>query len=149
MLTEAKKVKLNQFKAVFIEYTIPKTIINDFDKLRLHHDLAGEKPCMMLSGDTGCGKSALIKHYYDNNPPHFADGRRKVPVLLSRITSNPSIESTLKQLLHDLGQFGAKSSKRLKHGNEIALAESLVEQLKRSGTELIIIDEFHKKKPRK
>ena len=142
MLTETKKAKLNQFKAVFIEYTIPKTIINDFDKLRLHHDLAGEKPCMMLSGDTGCGKSALIKHYYDNNPPHFADGRRKVPVLLSRIPSNPSIESTLKQLLHDLGQFGAKSSKRLKHGNEIALAESLVEQLKRSGTELIIIDEF-------
>ena len=142
MLTEAKKAKLNQFKAVFIEYTIPKAIINDFDKLRLHHGLAGEKPCMMLSGDTGCGKSALIKHYYDNNPPHFADGRRKVPVLLSRIPSNPSIESTLNKLLHDLGQFGAKSSKRLKHGNEIALAESLVEQLKRSGTELIIIDEF-------
>lgn len=45
-------------------------------------------------------------------------------------------------MLHDLGQFGAKSSKRFKHGHEIALAESLVEQLKHSGTELIIIDEF-------
>jgi len=142
MLTETQKAKLNQFKAVFIEYPILTTIIGDFDKLRLYHGLAGEKPCMMLSGDTGCGKSALIQHYYNCNQPHFAEGRRKVPVLLSRIPSNPSIESTLKQLLHDLGQFGAKSSKRLRNGNEIALAESLVEQLKLSGTELIIIDEF-------
>lgn len=142
MLTEAKKAKLNQFKSVFIEYPLVTTIINDFNKLRLYHDIAGEKPCMMLSGDTGCGKSALIKHYYESNPPYFSEGRRKVPVLLSRIPSNPSIESTLKQLLYDLGQFGAKSKKRLRHGNDLALAESLVEQLKLSGTEIIIIDEF-------
>lgn len=142
MLTEAKKAKLNQFKSVFIEYPLVTTIINDFNKLRLYHDIAGEKPCMMLSGDTGCGKSALIKHYYESNPPYFSEGRRKVPVLLSRIPSNPSIESTLKQLLYDLGQFGAKSKKQLRHGNDLALAENLVEQLKLSGTEIIIIDEF-------
>jgi type II secretory pathway predicted ATPase ExeA len=142
MLTEAKKAKLNQFKSVFIEYPLVTTIINDFNKLRLYHDIAGEKPCMMLSGDTGCGKSALIKHYYESNPPYLSEGRRKVPVLLSRIPSNPSIESTLKQLLHDLGQFGAKSKKQLRHGNDLALAENLVEQLKLSGTEIIIIDEF-------
>lgn len=142
MLTKAKKAKLDQFKSIFIEYPLVTTIVNDFNKLRLDHGIAGEKPCMMISGDTGSGKSALIEHYYESNPPYFSEGRRKVPVLLSRIPSNPSIESTLKQLLNDLGQFGAKSKKRLRHGNELALAENLVEQLKLSGTEIIIIDEF-------
>ncbi|MDP4487672.1 TniB family NTP-binding protein [Pseudoalteromonas piscicida] len=144
MLTEAKRAKLNQFTAAFIEYPILTTIISDFETLRSYYDLTGEKPCMVLCGDAGCGKSAVIEHYYQRNLPHFSDGRRKVPVLLSRISDSPSIESTLKLLLHDLGQFGAKIGKRLKNNDDIALTESLIEQLKLSGTELIIIDDFQR-----
>ncbi|WP_273050428.1 hypothetical protein [Pseudoalteromonas sp.] len=53
MLADKQKEKLNEFRNVFIEYPIITTVFNDFDRLRLGKGLAGEKPCMLLNGDTG------------------------------------------------------------------------------------------------
>ena len=63
MLTDKQEEKLNEFRDVFIEYPIITTEFNDFDRLRLGNGLVGEKPCMLLNGDTGTGKTALIKQY--------------------------------------------------------------------------------------
>ena len=71
MLTDKQKEKLNEFRDVFIEYPIISTVFNDFDRLRLGKGLAGEKPCMLLNGDTGTGKTALIKQYKERHLPHL------------------------------------------------------------------------------
>ncbi|WP_259398831.1 MULTISPECIES: TniB family NTP-binding protein [unclassified Pseudoalteromonas] len=140
MLTDKQKEKLNEFRDVFIEYPIITTVFNDFDRLRLGKGLAGEKPCMLLNGDTGTGKTALIKQYKERHLPQFINGVMNHPVLVSRIPSNPTLESTLAELLKDLGQVG--STERKLRINGTRLTTSLIKCLKTSGTELIIIDEF-------
>ncbi|WP_259400154.1 TniB family NTP-binding protein [Pseudoalteromonas sp. SG41-5] len=140
MLTDKQKEKLNEFRDVFIEYPIISTVFNDFDRLRLGKGLTGEKPCMLLNGDTGTGKTALIKQYKERHLPQFINGVMNHPVLVSRIPSNPTLESTLAELLKDLGQVG--STKRKLRVNGTRLTTSLIENLKTCGTELIIIDEF-------
>ncbi|WP_259398512.1 TniB family NTP-binding protein [Pseudoalteromonas sp. SR44-5] len=140
MLTDKQKEKLNEFRDVFIEYPIITTVFNDFDRLRLGKGLAGEKPCMLLNGDTGTGKTALIKQYKERHLPQFINGVMNHPVLVSRIPSNPTLESTLAELLKDLGQVG--STERKLRVNGTRLTTSLIKCLKTCGTELIIIDEF-------
>ncbi|MDC9523145.1 TniB family NTP-binding protein [Pseudoalteromonas sp. Angola-31] len=140
MLTDKQKEKLNEFRDVFIEYPIITTVFNDFERLRLGKGLAGEKPCMLLNGDTGTGKTALIKQYKERHLPQFINGVMNHPVLVSRIPSNPTLESTLAELLKDLGQIG--STERKLRVNGTRLTKSLIENLKTCGTELIIIDEF-------
>ncbi|MCH2089138.1 MAG: TniB family NTP-binding protein [Pseudoalteromonas sp.] len=140
MLTDQQKERLNEFRNVFIEYPIITTVFNDFDRLRLGQGLAGEKPCMLLNGDTGTGKTALIKQYKERHLPQFINGVMNHPVLVSRIPSNPTLESTLAELLKDLGQLG--STERKLRINGTRLTTSLIKCLKTCGTELIIIDEF-------
>ncbi|MDP2635565.1 MULTISPECIES: TniB family NTP-binding protein [unclassified Pseudoalteromonas] len=140
MLTDKQKEKLNEFRDVFIEYPIITTVFNDFDRLRLGKGLAGEKPCMLLNGDTGTGKTALLKQYKERHLPQFINGVTNHPVLVSRIPSNPTLESTLAELLKDLGQVG--STERKLRVNGTRLTTSLIKCLKTCGTELIIIDEF-------
>lgn len=140
MLTDKQKEKLNEFRDVFIEYPIITTVFNDFDRLRLGKGLSGEKPCMLLNGDTGTGKTALIKQYKERHLPQLINGVMNHPVLVSRIPSNPTLESTLAELLKDLGQVG--STERKLRVNGTRLTTSLIKCLKTCGTELIIIDEF-------
>ena len=40
-----------------------KTIFNDFDDLRLNRMFQTDQQCLLLTGDTGVGKSHLINHY--------------------------------------------------------------------------------------
>lgn len=140
MLTDKQEEKLNEFRDVFIEYPIIKTVYNDFDRLRLGQRLTGEKPCMLLSGDTGTGKTALIKNYKERHLPKYINGVLNHPVLISRIPSNPTLESTLAELLKDLGQVGSTERKLRVNGSR--LTASLIKNLKVCSTEIIIIDEF-------
>lgn len=83
---------------------------------------------------------AQVKQYKERHLPKFINGVINHPVLVSRIPSNPTLESTLAELLKDLGQVG--STKRKLRVNGTRLTTSLIENLKTCGTELIIIDEF-------
>lgn len=83
---------------------------------------------------------AQVKQYKERHLPQFINGVMNHPVLVSRIPSNPTLESTLAELLKDLGQVG--STKRKLRVNGTRLTTSLIENLKTCGTELIIIDEF-------
>ena len=140
MLTEPQVKKLNEFINIFIEYPLLTTILNDFERLRINHAFSGERQCMLLTGDTGSGKSSVINHYKSKYPAIHIDGIFRHPVLVSRIPSRPTLESTIAQLLSDLGQVGT-ANRKLRH-NDFNLTDSLISNLKSCGTELIIINEF-------
>ncbi|WP_028116284.1 TniB family NTP-binding protein [Ferrimonas senticii] len=133
--------RLEAFKNCFVESPIVTQIFDDFERLRFNKQLGGTQQCMLITGDTGTGKTELIKHYVRLVPQRQNGGYSHRPILLSRIPSNANLDSTLIQLHVDLGQpFNA--SRRSK-GNDQALTESLVRLLSKCHTELIIIDEFH------
>nr|WP_242620399.1 TniB family NTP-binding protein [Shewanella maritima] len=64
------------------------------------------------------------------------------PVLVTRISAKRDLDNTLVQMLYDLDLFGASQYRRLGFGPN--LEQKLVDALKLTKTELIIINEFQK-----
>lgn len=139
-LTTLDKQSLGDFYNCFVERPILTTILQDFDRLRFNRELGGEPQCMLLTGDTGSGKTHLIKHYKTRFPTRREGEALIQPLLVSRIPSKLNLEQMMIQMLSDLGQFG--SEYRRGRSKEAGLTESLIKSLKRCKTELIIINEF-------
>ena len=132
--------KLKSFIDCYVETPLLRIIQDDFDRLRFDKQFAGEPICMLLTGDAGTGKSSLLRHYMGQSPEQSGHGFVRKPLLVSRIPSKPTLESTMVELLKDLGQWG--SEYRLHRSSAESLTEALIKCLKRCETELIIIDEF-------
>ena len=139
-LSDNNQRKLLSFIHCFVETPMAKMIFDDFDRLRYNQKFGGEQQCMLITGDAGCGKSSIINHYKQLYPDEIKAGFIHNPVLVSRIPSKPTLESTIIELLRDLGQFG--SALRKSRSNDKSLTESLITCLRKCGTELIIINEF-------
>lgn len=139
-LSSTQKEQLINFNQCFIEYPIITHIYSIFNDLRMNQGLGAEPQCMLLLGDTGSGKSALVNNYLLQQPSSNSSALSSLPVLHTRIPHRVNNEQTMYQLLTDLGQSpsGTRRAKR----SEIALAEGVVRALKRKKTELIIINEF-------
>ena len=137
-LTQQQEDKLKVFINLFIDLPETIRIMADFDRLRFNKRLGGELQCMLVTGDTGSGKSYLIKEYKQKLQKD--DDRFSMTVLVSRIPSKPSLDSTIIQLLKDLGHFGSTYRKGI--SSDQSLTESLIRCLRNQQTELIIINEF-------
>lgn len=139
-LTPENEEKQRAFKEAFIKTPIVESVLDDFDRLRYNKKFGGEQQCMLLTGDTGAGKTALLDYYKAQHEDNASRGFVECPVLLSRIPSPPNLDAVIKQLLHDLDVFGATKLKRTKNAlNDTSL---LIENLRIANTQLIIIDEF-------
>lgn len=131
---------LRAFIECYVETPLLRSIQQDFDRLRFNKQFAGEPQCMLLTGDAGTGKSSLLRHYMAKSPGQVGHGFIRKPLLISRIPSKPTLESTMVELLKDLGQWG--SEYRRNKSSAESLTEALIKCLVRCETELIIIDEF-------
>ena len=140
-LSECERNKLKVFKNAYVERRVSPFIIDDFNRLRENQIIGGKQICMLLTGDTGAGKTSFIDYYKEkyisvNDPFTSAEGS----VLISRIPANPTLETTVLELLKDLKQFGTGYRKRDKFA--LNLTAALVGLLIKTKVELIIIDEF-------
>ncbi len=141
-MTEEQSVKLKSFLNCFVEYPLLTEIMGDFDRLRQNRLLGGDQQCMLLTGDTGCGKSHLIRYYQSREQYAPNDKFDSSPILVSRIPSKLTLEETVLQLLKDLGQFGTTTRGRSRITTDSSLTHSLVDLLRKKQVELIIINEF-------
>jgi energy-coupling factor transporter ATP-binding protein EcfA2 len=139
-LSHTQIEQLGKFSDCIVMHPQLITIFNDFDELRLNRTFQSDQQCMLLTGDTGVGKSHLINHYKKRVLASQNYGRESIPVLVSRISSGKGLDATLTQMLMDLEIFG--SHQRKKRGYETDLTKKLVDNLVRAEVELIIINEF-------
>lgn len=63
MLSPHQIEQLQRFSDCFVMHPLVKDIFNDFDELRLNRLFQSDQQCMLLTGDTGVGKSHLVNHY--------------------------------------------------------------------------------------
>ncbi|WP_311567878.1 TniB family NTP-binding protein [Photobacterium arenosum] len=136
-LSPENELKYQKFVDVYVELPITTMVMSDFDRLRYNRKFGGDQQCMLLTGDTGSGKSFLIQEYCRRVSQA---SQNPAVVLSSRIPSKPTLDSTIIELLKDLGQFGAVHRKG--KSKDQSLTESLIKSLKSKNTELIIINEF-------
>ncbi|WP_281544937.1 TniB family NTP-binding protein [Grimontia sp. SpTr1] len=132
---------LKAFRSCFIEYPAISEIFGVFDRLRLNRHLGGEQESMLLTGETGSGKTALVNQYLAKNPTNSTKSLADQKILSTRIPSNISEEGTIQQFLTDLNNK-ASSSRTNNRKKAPALAKGIVRQLKDKNVELIIVNEI-------
>lgn len=141
LLSEHQIQLLNQFSDCLVEHTQVKQIFEDFDQLRASRLFHSDPQCMLLTGDTGVGKSHLIKHYQKRVTCSQTVSRTCHPILVSRIASGKGIDHTFAQILSDLELFG--SHRRTgQRGLQRDLRKDTVKCLINANVELLIINEF-------
>jgi hypothetical protein len=113
-------------------------MINLFDALRekkLRFDVAS---CVLLTGESGSGKSAIAKYYVKNNPVIEQNERTYIPVLHFELKAISTPLEFLRALLIAVGDpqqgMGAK--------NAGELYQRLLILIKAVGLELLILDEI-------
>ena len=129
----------SDFSQCYIEHPHVKHIMKDLDKLRARRLLSKDQQCILIIGEAGTGKSALIDHYKAKSQM-TNNTTKTVPVLLTRISAKRDLDSTLIQMLQDLDLFASGQYKR--PGFATNLEQKVVNTLKRAQVELIIINEF-------
>ena len=139
-LTVIQIEQLRMFNDCIVMHPQIKAIFNDFDELRQNRKFQSDQQCMLLTGDTGVGKSHLINKYKNKVLATQSYSRTTMPILISRISRGKGFDATLIQMLADLELFG--SSQRKKRGYQTDLTRKLVESLKNAHVELLIINEF-------
>ena len=132
--------QLRKFSDCCVMHSQFKTIFRDFNDLRFNRYFQSDQQCMLLTGDTGVGKSHLITHYKKSVLAGQSYSRDFMPVLVSRISSGKGLDATLTQIISDLELFG--SHQRKKRGYATDLTKKLVNSLIRANVELLIINEF-------
>lgn len=139
-LSDAHKAKLREFKDCFCVYGHTKAVLDDLESLYQSSEIGGEQLSMLLKGDTGTGKSAIINYFSTLKNPHQPNNN--LPILLSRVPSKLTVEDMTRQLLNDLGVFGSSTHLSRNAQSDAHLTNRLLDALKVKRTKMIIINEF-------
>ncbi len=140
-LTSPQLEQYCSFKDCFIEYPTITEIYKIMDKLMFESTVGGEQQSMLLIGDTGVGKSALV----DNYVARFkASGGRweEQPILSTRVPNRVSEQDTLLRLLKDLDINRSPRKTKYISNDSDALAKSVIRSLKDKKVKLVIVNEI-------
>lgn len=118
---------------------IYKKVFSAIQRMHRRHGVIREPGALGIFGRSGAGKSTLVENYRDQHPAHFVDtekGRqRRIPVLLVEVPEACTMRKFSEAVCIELGVSVPTSD------NATHLKHKLLEGLKHSGTELLIIDE--------
>ena len=87
----------------FIKSPFLTKMVNLFDSLRNKKKKYGVASCMLVTGESGSGKSELAKYYAKNNPKIEQAERTHIPVLHYELRSVSTPEEFLRSLLVTIG----------------------------------------------
>lgn len=114
--------------------TLLKTVV---DKVRSDRAYLPEPSCVLITGDTGTGKSTFLKHYVQDYPvDRGVPGRPRRPVIYVELSVRCTISDAATAILDALGDPGADVGKQSQRSRRVR--HLLVEQ----GVEAVLIDEF-------
>jgi len=100
--------------------------------------LNGSDPtCLAIIGESRTGKTRVLKAFEKMHPRSRTDNGLKVPVLLIKVQSKPTVKGLVEELLYALGDplHGRRAT-------ENAKTRQLKTQLTNAETKLIALDEF-------
>lgn len=132
-----KKSSIPSLNTIFVISPKLNQILELMEDCRLDSKLTNDPQCMLVTGDTGAGKTSLIEYYQKEKPNLEEKYASKIPILSTSLPESSTPITAAQQLLYDLGDpFYSKSD------NIIELTAKLVTLIKNCQVEMIIIDEF-------
>lgn len=134
--------RLYKLEHIYVASPRINGILKEIENCRLDSKSAREPRSMLLIGKTGAGKTTIIEKYLEKFPVIDTDERKVIPVFKAELPSKITPRALAQTMLSEMGDPDSDS------GNEVALTKRLVKLIKKTGVELIIIDEFqHLLKP--
>jgi len=122
---------------LFVERAPTTTLAALIDKVRSDRDALSEPTCVLITGDTGVGKTTFLKHYAEQNPSRREGGCLVQPVIFEELQSKMTILAAAKALLRKLEDpCGGK-------GNLADLTYRVTHQIQAQKVEVVILDEFN------
>lgn len=135
-----KEKLIDEINNLFVPTIALQSITDDIQYIRRVSSISHyekEPICLLVTGETGTGKSEFIKQYSERYPKIEEAERTKIPVLVSLIPKAKHPKPVVSQLLRDIGDPLEGTG-----GDSTMLTDRFITLLKGAGVELIILDEF-------
>lgn len=132
---ELKKRK-EHVKSIIIQYPRYKKIL---DKIEEHHQLSFgsvQPDGLFIYGETGLGKSTLLKEYESKYPRKIIDGFTKIPILYLTVPVGATPKSVASKILLNMGD------PNYDRGTENNMTVRILSFVEKCEVEMIIVDEF-------
>lgn len=107
--------------------------------IREHHahaKFASEPEGLLIQGETGAGKTTILKLYMKDYPRTYAEEITSVPVLYARVPAPATCKQLVTKILEAIGDPAAE------RGTQISQTLRLKKYLEVCNVELLILDEF-------
>ena len=141
MYSEQVNEQIKAIQEIFVAAPVLQSIIDQMKECRDLAKLNGyniEPDCLLVTGETGVGKTTLIQQYMSKSPRVILEDRTQIPVLSTYLPTTKSDKDVIAHLLRELGDPAEGEG-----GTATKLTKRFVGLLKETGVELVIIDEFH------
>jgi len=135
--TDAQRIRAIGSRRWLI-YPRAKQVLERLNQL-LDHPRGTRMPSLAIYGDSGMGKTMIMKRFRDQHPPSFSSltGKLKTPVLAMEMTSRPGERQFYAELLTLLG---APQRPRADIAQMEQAAMRIMEAI---GVQVLVIDEVH------
>ncbi|PXX51125.1 TniB family NTP-binding protein [Aquitalea magnusonii] len=129
-------VLLKKIAAIRIRYPLFIAILADMDRCLAESPDLREPLCMLITGDTGVGKSTLIDTFKQLHPKQNTVEGTEIPVLEASLQLPVTIGGLFSSILDAMGApYADRGTVEFKR-------RRLMELLKRCRVQLVILDEF-------
>jgi hypothetical protein len=128
--------RLGLAEKIYIGYPRLDEMLKKIEHCHQHSKLAAEPECLLITGETGAGKTTLYKRYERRYPRYEDEGGVMIPVLSTTIPVPATVKSLATRLLIAMGDPMAEM------GTVVAKSIRLQRLIEECNVELIIIDEF-------
>ena len=128
--------KIEHFETTVVESPFFTNIIKKITECHKRSKHMTEPRCLIITGDTGFGKTTIGSFYEKDYPRVVRDNGTIIPVLLSSVPSPATIKSMGSWLLRDMGDPMPD------RGTTGSITKRLCDLIKECEVELIILDEF-------
>lgn len=135
--TDAQRIRAIRSRR-WLVYPRAKQVLERLNQL-LDHPRGTRMPSLAIYGDSGMGKTMIMKRFRDQHPPSFSSltGKLKTPVLAMEMTSQPGERRFYAELLTLLG---APQRPRADIAQMEQAAMRIMEAI---GVQVLVIDEVH------
>ena len=125
-----------ELRKIFVDRPVTEHLTELLNKVRRERDAMTEPSNVMLTGDTGTGKSSFLRKYAARSPSRRTRGRLIQPVLLAEFVTGTTVIGAAKSLLIALGDPSEGS------GKLTDLTFRAIDQVTKQKVEMILSDEF-------
>ncbi len=128
--------RVQMVEKLYIHFPRNETALKAIKECHTHTKVSNEAEGLLIQGDTGAGKTTIIRLYAKTFPRTYTDDGTIVPVLCASVPVPATCKSLVTTLLSAIGDPAAEK------GTQVSQTHRLKRYMEGCKVELLILDEF-------